>query len=87
METSRPSSPESGNMTTRTLYSHLPEMAIVHRSMHDSIHVVREQHGRVVIRSLLTQQKALTANKLQCNAQIKRTSTQDPPSMSNVPPR
>ena len=37
-------------------------------------------------RSLLTQQKALAVNKLQCNAQIKRTSTPDPPSMSNVPP-
>ena len=44
-ETSRPSSPESGNLTTRTFYSPLPEMAIVHRSMHDAIHAVREQHG------------------------------------------
>ena len=65
-ETSRPSSPESGNLTTRMLYSPLPEMAIVHRTMHDAIHAVRE--------------------KLQCNMQIKRTSTPDPPSMSNAPP-
>ena len=86
-ETSRPSSPESGNLTVRILYSPLPEMAIVHRSIHDAIHAVREQHGRAVTRSLLTQQKALAAMKLQCNAQIKRTSTPDPPSMSNVPPR
>ena len=71
-ETSRPSSLESGNLTTRRLYSLLPEMAIVHRSMHDAIHAVREQHGRAVTRSL-------AANKLQCNAQIKRTSTPDPP--------
>ena len=82
----RPSSSETGNMTARTLYSPLPEMAIVYRSMHDAIHAVREQHMRAVTRSLLTQQKALAANKLQCNAQIKRTSTPDPPSTSNVPP-
>ena len=37
-ETSRPSSPESGNLTTRTLYSPTPEMAIIHRTMHDAIH-------------------------------------------------
>ena len=37
---SRPSSPESGNLTTRTLYSPLPEMAIVHKFMHDAIHTV-----------------------------------------------
>ena len=48
----KPSSPESGNLTTRTLYSPLPEMAIVHRSMHDAIHTVRE-HRRAVTRSLL----------------------------------
>ena len=62
-------------------------MTIVHRSMHDAIHAVREQHGRAVTRSLLTQKKALAANRLQCNVQIKRSSTPDPPSMSNVPPR
>ena len=77
---------QSGNLTTRTLYLPLPEMAIVHRSMHDAIHAVRE-HGRAVTRSLLTQQRTLAVKKLQCNAQIKRTSTPDPPSMSNVPPR
>ena len=52
-ETLRPSSPESGNLTTRTLYSPTPEMAII-------------------------QQKAIAASKLQCNIQIKRTSTPDP---------
>ena len=62
-------------------------MEIVHRSMYDAIHTVTEQHRRAVTRSLLTQQKALAANKLQCNAQIKRTSTPGPPSMSNVPPK
>ena len=86
-ETSRPSSPESGNLTTRTLYSPLPEMAIVHRTMHDAIHAVREQQGRAVTRSLLSQQRTLAANKLQCNIQIKRTSTPDPPSMSKAPTR
>ena len=86
-ETSRPSSPDSGNLTTRMLYSSLPEMAIVYRSMHDAIHVVREQHGRAVTRSLLTQQRILAAYKLQFNAQIKRTSAPDSPSMSNVPLR
>ena len=38
-------------------------------------------------RSLLNQQKAIAANKLQCNIQIKRTSTPEHPPMSNVPPR
>ena len=83
----RPSSPESGNLTTRTLYLPLPEMAITHRTMHDAIHAVREQQGRAVARSLLSQQRTLAANKLQCDMQIKRTSTPDSPSMSNVPPR
>ena len=85
-ETSRPSSPESGNLSVRTVYSPTPEMAIIHKTMHDAIHAVRDQEGRVVTRSLLNQQKAIAASKLQCNIQIKRTSTPDPP-MSNVPPR
>ena len=86
-ETSRPSSPESGNLTTRTLYSPTPKMAIIHKTMHDAIHAVRDQQGRVVTRSLLNQQKAIAASKLQCNIQIKRTSTPHPPPKSNVPPR
>ena len=48
---SRPSSPESGNLSVRTVYSPTPEMAIIHRTMHDAIHAVREQQGRVVTRS------------------------------------
>ena len=55
--------------------------------MHDAIHAVREQQGRVVTRSLLNQQKAIAASKLQCNIQIKRTSMPEHPPMSNVPPR
>ena len=86
-EASRPSSPESGNLSVRTVYSPTPEMAIIHRTMHDAIHAVREQQGRAVTRSLLNQQKAIAANKLQCNIQIKRTSTPEHPPMSNVPPR
>ena len=86
-EASRPSSPESGNLSVRTVYSPTPEMAIIHRTMHDAIHTVREQQGRVVMRSLLNQKKAIAANKLQCNIQIKRTSTPEHPPMSNVPPR
>ena len=86
-EASRPSSPESGNISVRTVYSPTPEMAIIHRTMHDAIHAVREQQGRVVTRSLLNQQKAIAASKLQCNIQIKRTSTPEHPPMSNVPPR
>ena len=86
-EASRPSSPESGNLSVRTVYSPTPEMAIIHRTMHDAIHAVREQQGRVVTWSLLNQQKAIAANKLQCNIQIKRTSTPEHPPMSNVPPR
>ena len=74
-EASNPSSPESGNLSMRTVYSPTPEMAIIHRTMHDAIHTVREQQGRVVMRSLLNQQKAIAASKLQCNIQIKRTST------------
>ena len=86
-EASRPSSPESGNLSVRTAYFPTPEMAIIHRTMHDAIHAVREQQGRVVMRSLLNQRKAIAANKLQCNIQIKRTSTPEHPPMSNVPPR
>ena len=86
-EASRPSSPESGTLSVRTVYSPTPEMAIIHRTMHDAIHTVREQQGRAVTRSLLNQQKAKAASKLQCNIQIKRTSTPEHPSMSNVPPR
>ena len=72
-EASNPSSPESGNLSVRTVYSPTPEMAIIHRTMHDAIHAVREQQGRAVTRSLLNQQKAISASKLQCNIQIKRT--------------
>ena len=86
-EASNPSSPESGNLSVRTVYSPTPEMAIIHRTMHDAIHAVREQQGRAVTRSLLNQQKAIAASKLQCNIQIKRTSTPEHPPMSNVPSR
>ena len=86
-EASRPSSPKSGNLSVRTVYSPTPEMAIIHRTMHDAIHAVREQQGRVVTRSLLNQQKAIAVSKLQCNIQIKKTSTPEHPPMSNVPPR
>ena len=85
-EASNPSSPESGNLSVRTVYSPTPEMAIIHRTMHDAIHAVREQQGRAVTRSLLNQQKAIAASKFQCNIQIKRTSTPEHPPMSNVPP-
>ena len=86
-ETSRLLSPESGNLSVRTVYSPTPEMAIIHRTMHDAIHAVREQQGRAVTRSLLNQQKEIAPSKLQCNIQIKRTSTPEHPPMSNVPPR
>ena len=86
-EASRPSSPESGNLSVRTVYSPTPEMAIIHKTMHDAIHAVRDQKGRAVTRSLLNQQKAIAASKLQCHIQIKRTSTPEHPPMSNVPPR
>ena len=86
-EASNPSSPESGNLSVRTVYSLTPEMAIIHRTMHDAIHAVREQQGRAMRRSLLNQQKAIAASKFQCNIQIKRTSTPEHPPMSNVPPR
>ena len=86
-EASNPSSPESGNLSVRTVYSPSPEMAIIHRTMHDAIHTFREQQGRAVTRSLLNQQKAIAAYKLQCNIQIKRTSMPEHPPMSNVPPR
>ena len=86
-EASRPTSPESGNMTARTVYSPTPEMAMVFRTMHDAIHRVRDQQGRVVTRSLLSQQKAIAASKLQCNMQIKRSSIPEHPPKSNTPPR
>ena len=62
-------------------------MAVIYRTMHDAIHAVRDQQGRAVTRSLLNQQKALAASKLQCNIEIKRTSTPEHPLMSNVPSR
>ena len=86
-EASRPSSPESGNLSVRTVYSPTPEMAVIYRTLHDAIHTVRDQQGRAVTRSLLNQQKALAASKLQCNIQIKRSSTPEHPPMSNVPLR
>ena len=56
-EDSRPSSPKSGNLSVRTVYSPTPEMAIIHKATHDAIHAVRDQQGRAVTRSLLNQQK------------------------------
>ena len=87
-ETSRPSSPESGNLTIRSVYSPLPEMAIVHKTMHDAIHTVRDQQGRAVTRRFLQEQQQLAASKLKCMSQIRKTSTPDPPPpKSNAFPR
>ena len=55
--------------------------------MHNAIHAVREQQGRAVTRSLLNQQKAIAASKLQCNIQIKRTSMPEHPPMEQCPSR
>ena len=68
------------------MYSPTPEMAIIHKTMHDAIHAVRDQQGRPVTRSLLNQQKAIADSKLQYNIQIKRTLTPEHPLMSNVLP-
>ena len=81
------SNTDTPSQSEKTVYSATQEMAIIHRTMHDAIHAVREQQGRAVTRSLLNQQKAIAASKLQCNIQIKRTSTPEHPPMSNVPPR
>ena len=87
-ETSRPSSPESGNLTVRSVYSPLPEMAIVHKTMHDAIHAVRDQQGRAVTRRFLQEQQQLAVSKLKCMSQIWKTSTPDPPPpKSNAFPR
>ena len=87
-ETSRPSSPESGNLTIRSVYLPLPEMAIVHKTMHDAIHAVRDQQGRAVTRRFLQEQQQLAASKLRCMNQIRKTSTPDPPPpKSNAFPR
>ena len=87
-ETSRPSSPESGHLTVRSVYSPLPEMAIVHKTMHDAIHAVRDQQGRAVTRRFLQEQQQLAASKLKCMSQIRKTSTPDPPPpKSNAFPR
>ena len=61
-ETSRPSSPESGNLTVRSVYSPLPEMAIVHKTMHDAIHAVRDQQGRAVTRRFLQEKQQLAVS-------------------------
>ena len=45
-KTSRPSSPESGNLSVRTVYSPTPEMAVIYRTMHYAIHAVRDQRGK-----------------------------------------
>ena len=87
-EPSRPSSPESGNLTVRSVYSPLPEMAIVHKTMHDAIHAVRDQQGRAVTRRFLQEQQQLAVSKLKCMNQIWKTSTPDPPPpKSNAFPR
>ena len=87
-ETSRPSSPESGNLTVRSVYSPLPEMAIVHKTMYDAIHAVRDQQGRAVTRRFLQEQQQLAVSKLKCMSQIRKTSTPDPPPpKSNAFPR
>ena len=87
-EPSRPSSPESGNLTVKSVYSPLPEMAIVHKTMHDAIHAVRDQQGRAVTRRFLQEQQELAASKLRCMNQIQKTSTPDPPPpKSNAFPR
>ena len=78
-ETSRPSSPESGNLTVRSVYWPLPEIAILHKTMHDAIHAVRDQQGRAVTRRFLQQQQEVTASKLKCMSQIQKASTPDPP--------
>ena len=87
-EPSRPSSPESGNMTVKSVYSPLPEMAIVHKTIHDAIHAVRDQQGRAVTRRFLQEQQELAVSKLRCMNQIRKTSTPDPPPpKSNAFPR
>ena len=87
-ETSRPSSPESGNLTVRSVYSPLPEMAIVYKTMHNAIHAVRDQQGRAVTRRFLQEQQQLAASKLKCLSEIRKTSTPDPPPpKSNAFPR
>ena len=60
-KTSRPSPLESGNLTARSVYSPLPEMAILHKIMHDAIHAVREQQGRAVTRKFFQQQEVANA--------------------------
>ena len=54
-------------------------MAIVHKTMHDAIHAVRDQQGRAVTRRFLQEQQQLAASKLKCMSQIQKTSTPDPP--------
>ena len=59
-------------------------MTIVHRTIHDAIHAVREQQGRPVTRHFFQQQKEIASNKLQCMNQVHETSTPDPPTKSNA---
>ena len=87
-EPSRASSPESGNLTVRSVYLPLPEMAVVHKTMHNAIHAVRDQQGRAVTRRFLQEQQQLAVSKLKCMNQIRKTSTPDPPPpKSNAFPR
>ncbi|MCG8624277.1 MAG: hypothetical protein MJE68_20070, partial [Proteobacteria bacterium] len=66
----------------------LPEMAIVDKQIHDAIHAVREQQGKPVTRRFFKEQREIASNKLQCMTQLRKTSTPNPPSVSNAfPPR
>ena len=93
--TSSASNSETSRTTTssqseifRLVYLPLPEMAILHKTMHDAIHTVRDQQGRAVTRRFLQQQQEVAASKLECMSQIRITSTSDPPpSKSNAFPR
>ena len=65
---------QTSNQTVRSVYSPLPEIIIVHHTMHDA----REQQGRAVTEKFFQQQKEIASIKLQCMSQLKKISTPDP---------
>ena len=76
-ETLRSFSPESGNLRAKSVYLPLPGVAILHKTLHDAIHAVREQQGTAVTRKFFQQQHEVAASKLKCLSQIWKTP--DPP--------
>ena len=81
-EASRPSSPESANLSVRTVYSPSPEMAVIYKTMHDAIQAVRP--ARESSNKELTKPTESPSSE---QAPMQYSNQPEHPPMSNVPPR